>query len=70
MRDKNIYVHLSVDKDTAQTVGARHGKPVVLSVGAKSMFKDGHDFYLSDNNIWMTDAVPSKYIIVEKRSAI
>jgi len=56
------YVHLSVDKDTAFTVGARHGKPVVLSVDAKAMYKDGHEFYLSDNNIWMTDAVPSKYI--------
>jgi len=64
------YVHLSVDTDTAQTVGVRHGKPVVLSVDAKAMYKDGHDFYLSDNNIWMTATVPRKYLTVGREKKI
>jgi len=55
-------VHLSSDKDTAINVGQRHGSPIVLVVDAKSMSDDGIKFYLSDNNVWLTDYVPVKYL--------
>lgn len=57
-----LYVHLSDNKDTAIQVGRRHGKPVVLKVSAKQMFLNGYKFYISENKIWLTDFVPSKYI--------
>jgi len=58
-----IYVHLSVDEETAVNVGKRHGKPVVLNIDAAKMYKDGFTFYLSVNGVWLTKSVPSEYII-------
>lgn len=56
------FVHLSKDAATANTVGARHGKPVVLRVSAGEMHSDGHVFYQSENGIWLTPKVPVGYI--------
>ncbi|MBN2410558.1 RNA 2'-phosphotransferase [candidate division KSB1 bacterium] len=56
------HVHLSPDKLTATHVGNRHGVPVVLTVQAEHMHKNGHSFYLSDNGIWLTEKVPVEYI--------
>jgi putative RNA 2'-phosphotransferase len=56
------HVHLSQNIETAIKVGKRHGKPFVLKVLSGKMFKDGHTFYLSENGIWLTDKVPSKYL--------
>lgn len=57
-----LYVHLSADYETAVTVGRRHGKPVVYRVRAKDMSKDGHEFFLSKNGVWLTKEVPVKYL--------
>lgn len=56
------HVHLSATIETAKSVGSRHGKPVILTVNAKAMQKAGLKFYLSANNVWLTDAVPVQYI--------
>lgn len=56
------HVHLSQDKETATKVGMRHGKPIMLIVNTKKMSEDGIAFYLSENNVWLTDFVDSKYI--------
>lgn len=55
-------VHLSSDEASARAVGGRRGVPVVLVVDAARMERDGHKFFVSDNGIWLTDAVPSKYL--------
>ena len=57
-----LYVHLSWDIDTATKVGSRHGKPVVLTVDAGKMHRDGYEFFLSNNNVWLTKSVPSQYL--------
>jgi putative RNA 2'-phosphotransferase len=56
------YVHLSSTEETALTVGKRHGTPIILYINAKKMNEDGYKFYLSENNIWLVDKVPAKYI--------
>lgn len=56
------YVHLSKDKETAIKVGSRKGKPIILKIDAQKMFESGFKFYLSENNVWLTDEVPAKYI--------
>jgi putative RNA 2'-phosphotransferase len=58
-------VHLSPDAATARTVGARRGRPVVLRVDAAAMATDGHAFSRSDNGVWLTDAVPPRYLRVD-----
>ncbi len=57
-----LYVHFSLDPDTAAKVGRRHGKPQVLIVDAGRMYKDGISFYLSLNGIWLTKYVAPEYI--------
>ncbi|XKK64276.1 RNA 2'-phosphotransferase [Streptomyces sp. ARC32] len=55
-------VHLSPDRATATRVGARRGRPVVLSVDAAAMHRDGHVFHVSANGVWLTKSVPSRYL--------
>jgi len=55
-------VHLSADRETATRVGARRGRPVVLSVDAGAMHRDGHVFQVSANGVWLTKAVPPRYL--------
>jgi putative RNA 2'-phosphotransferase len=56
------HVHLSSNKETANAVGSRRGKPIRLIIEAGKMNKDGYPFYLSQNNVWLTDHVPVQYI--------
>ena len=59
-----LYVHLSSDMETAMKVGKRHGEPVVLKVKSEEMYKDGIEFYLSENGVWLTKNVDKKYIML------
>ena len=61
-----LYVHLSVDKETAKNVGNRHGMPFVYRVCSGKMYRDGFIFYKSKNGVWLTKSVPVRYL--EKRS--
>lgn len=57
------HVHLSEDLETAQSVGGRRKNGfIILEIDCKSMLADGHKFYLSDNNVWLAEAVPAKYL--------
>ncbi|MEV0414398.1 RNA 2'-phosphotransferase [Streptomyces sp. NPDC050448] len=56
------HVHLSPDRETATRVGARRGRPVVLSVDAGAMHAAGHVFRISANGVWLVDAVPPQFL--------
>ena len=56
------HTHLSKDKESAIKVGSRRGKPVILVIRAAAMHADGYRFYLSANEVWLTDEVPVQYI--------
>lgn len=56
------HVHLSKDRETATTVGQRHGRPVVLKVAAGRMAASGQAFYQSVNGVWLTGAVAAKFL--------
>ncbi|MFI1681553.1 RNA 2'-phosphotransferase [Streptomyces sp. NPDC020607] len=55
-------VHLSPDRETATRVGARRGRPVVLSVDSGAMHRAGHVFQVSANGVWLTAAVPPGFV--------
>ena len=57
-----LYVHLSLDEETAKKVGSRHGKPVIYIVKSGQMSRDGIPFFLSANGIWLVKEVPVKYL--------
>ena len=61
-RQRRHHVHLSSDKQTARSVGQRHGKPLILIVDAAAMSSAGYLFYLSENGVWLTDHVPVAYL--------
>lgn len=56
------HVHLSADIATATAVGARRGKPVILTVAAGQMAADGLAFWRSANGVWLTQSVPPRYL--------
>jgi putative RNA 2'-phosphotransferase len=60
-------VHLSPDRETATRIGARRGRPLVLSVDAGAMHRDGHVFHVSANGVWLTKAVPPQYLRYPER---
>jgi putative RNA 2'-phosphotransferase len=60
---RRTHVHLSADADTARAVGQRHGKPVVLTVNAAEMERDGLSFYQAPSGVWLTESVPARYIV-------
>ncbi len=56
------YVHLSRDRETARTVGSRHGRPVIYRVKSGEMYRKGFRFYCSENGVWLTILVPPEYL--------
>lgn len=62
VRQSRLYVHLSNDINTAIKVGKRHGTPVVLEINTEEMYENGYKFYLSENNVWLCEHIPFKYV--------
>lgn len=56
------HVHLSADRETATRVGTRRGAPVLLRIDAGLMHAQGFPFFRSENGVWLTDAVPARFI--------
>ncbi|MEJ8636056.1 MULTISPECIES: RNA 2'-phosphotransferase [Streptomyces] len=56
------HVHLSPDRETATRVGARRGRPVILSVDSGAMHRAGHVFRVSANGVWLAEAVPTEFL--------
>ena len=61
-RGARHHVHLSADEATATAVGRRRGTPVVLRVDAAAMHRDGREFFVTGNGVWLTDHVPPRYL--------
>jgi putative RNA 2'-phosphotransferase len=58
------HVHLSPDVETARRVGARRGRPIILSIRASELDAAGQAFFLTSNGVWLTDAVLPEYLDV------
>lgn len=56
------HVHMHADDRVAVDVGGRHGKPVLLIVRSGEMYREGHEFFVTANNVWLTDHVPPEFI--------
>ncbi len=61
-KQQRHHVHLSEMQKTALSVGARYGKPVLLKIDSKQMHLDGFEFFKTENDVWLVDCVPSKYV--------
>lgn len=57
------HVHLSMDETTAKDVASRRkGQSVLFTVDTQAMAADRFDFFLSENKVYLTEAVPAKYL--------
>lgn len=61
------HVHLYAEENLKKAIdtGSRYekgAKPVVLVIEAKQMHNEGYKFFKSDNNVYLTELVPPKYI--------
>lgn len=56
------HVHLSADIETARKVGMRYGKPVIFEIDTEAMILEKFEFFVSENNVWLTHNIPPNYI--------
>jgi putative RNA 2'-phosphotransferase len=63
LKGQRHHVHLSADVASAEKVGERRGRPVVLAIDAAKMHREGSLFFVSDNGVWLTDHVPAMYLM-------
>lgn len=57
-------VHMQSEEAKAwQSAKRWHRTPVVLKIDAAAMYSDGIVFSVSDNGVWCTETVPTKYIV-------
>lgn len=59
------YVHLSKDIETATQVGKRHGKPVIIKIDCNKAISNGVKFYLSENDVYLSDNLSADTFIIE-----
>ena len=62
VKGERHHVHLSQDVASARAVGQRYGRPVILRLQAGRMARDGFEFFLSTNGVWLVNRVPPEYI--------
>jgi len=55
-------VHLSAETKVTVQVGARHGKPALLTIRAGDMHRAGFVFRCSSNGVWLAEHVPPQFI--------
>jgi putative RNA 2'-phosphotransferase len=55
-------VHLSSDRQTAASVGRRHGRETVLVIESGDMHAGGHEFFRRESGVWLTSSVPVEFI--------
>jgi putative RNA 2'-phosphotransferase len=71
MNRHHVHLYSEENMNKAKDTGSRHQKgveSVVLVIEAKQMCNEGYKFYKTDNNVYLTDEVPPKYIkVYEKR---
>ena len=64
---KRQYVHLSIDEETAKSVGKRRdASPVLLKIDTQQAIADEIKFYIGNDKVWLCDKLPVKYIIFPK----
>lgn len=60
------HIFLTESKEVAKKKGARHGRSIVLPIDAIKMYNDCYLFYHAKLDIWLTDHVPTEYILFDK----
>lgn len=71
LRMERNFVHTYKDYYRSFITGNRTTTlSIVLEINAKQMYDDGYEFYKSDNDVWQTKFVPSKYFTIKELDEI
>lgn len=62
LKGNRQFIHLSIDVETAQKVGSRHGKPYIFKIETFKMQEAGIPFYCSENGVWLVDFIPKEFL--------
>lgn len=61
------FVHLSVDRETATSVGRRKSAdPTILTIDALAAASAGTAFYEGNELVWLADCIPARFIAPEE----
>lgn len=58
------HVHMSTDRDLMLEVARRRGQPVLIQINALKMHRLGHQFFVTENDVWLTEFVPPQFVRV------
>ena len=61
-KQQRHHVHLSTNIPLMLEVARRRGSASLLKINAKQMHNDGHTFYVTENDVWLTDHIPTQYL--------
>lgn len=62
IKGQRHHVHMSEAVETASAVGKRYGTLRLLRIDAARMHAAGHQFFRSENGVWLTEHVPVEFI--------
>ena len=61
------HVHLTDNVATAIEVGKRYAKDInkvsLIKIDTEQMYNDGIEFFVTENNVWLTEYIDPKYFI-------
>jgi putative RNA 2'-phosphotransferase len=59
------YVHLSIDRETAEQVGSRKDqRPVIVTVDARAAHDAQVAFYAGNPQVWLVDMLPARFLTI------
>ena len=62
-------VHMNEDFEKSISSGSRtFEKPILFEIKSREMYLDGHEFYKSENDVWLTEYINPKYIEAKELS--
>lgn len=63
-RRRRHHVHMSTDRQLMLEVARRRGTPVLIRIDAAKMHASGYEFFVTGNDVWLTDRVPPEFLAV------
>lgn len=61
-KQQRHHVHMSENIPLMLEVARRRGEPRLIEINAKRMAEDGHKFYLTENDVWLSENIPSQFL--------
>ena len=61
-KQQRHHVHLSTNIPLMLEVARRRGKASLIEIDAKQMHQDGYEFYVTENDVWLSEHIPPQYI--------